>query len=163
MNLCKMTPEEKIAYLKSYETAMYRVAKGILIQEEDAQDAMQEAAIRAYQNMDKVKEKQYLKTWVLRITINEANRIYKKRKQHSLISWSGLDQVIHRNLEENWDLHHAISRLEKKYKEPLVLYYFADCSYEETAQALNLPVGTIKSRIYYGKDKLRERLGAEYE
>lgn len=157
-----MTPDEKIAYLQSYELAMYRIAKGILVQEADCQDALQEAMIRAYCQMGKVKEPSYLKTWVLRITINECNRLYKKRNQYGRLSLVQEKSVIHKDLEERWDLHCAISQLEKKYREPLVLFYFGECSYEEMTQILKLPLGTVKSRIYYAKEKLKERLGEAY-
>lgn len=159
----KMTPDEKIDHLRLYELAMYRIAKGILIQEEDCKDALQEAMIRAYCHMEKVKEITYLKTWVLRITINECNRLYKKRNQYGKTTLLEERRVVHKNLEEHWDLHKAIRQLEKKYGEPLVLYYFGDCSYEEIGQILKLPLGTVKSRIYYAKNKLKERLGEEYE
>lgn len=158
-----MTADEKIDRLRSYELAMYRIAKSILMQEEDCKDALQEAMIRAYCNMDKVKDISYLKTWVLRITINECNRLYKKRDQYGKIMLLEERGVVHKNLEEHWDLHKVISQLEKKYREPLVLYYFGDCSHEEIVQILKLPLGTVKSRLYYAKNKLKERLGEEYD
>lgn len=163
MDLRRLTSDERIEYLRSYESAMYRIAKGILVQEEDCQDALQEAMIRAYQHIEKVKDISYLKTWVLRITINECNRIYKKRKQYRLPYIVGTHEFVHKNLEESLDLHHAISQLEKKYKEPLALYYFGGCSYDEVALILKLPVGTVKSRMYYAKNKLKERLVESHE
>ena len=69
---------------------------------------------------------------------------------------------VHKDLEERWDLHYAISQLEKKYREPLVLFYFGDCSYEEMTRILKLPLGTVKSGIYYAKEKLKEGLGDVY-
>ena len=157
-----MTPDEKIAYLQSYELAMYRIAKGILVQEADCQDALQEAMIRAYCQMGKVKEPSYLKTWVLRITINECNRLYKKRNQYGRLSLVQEKSVIHKDLEERWDLHYAISQLEKKYREPLVLFYFGDCSYEEMTQILKLPLNHLWRRSFKSQNRRNYRRWEAY-
>lgn len=62
----------------------------------------------------------------------------KRRKQHNLIYLLVPNKIVHSNLEENLDLHHAISQLANKYKHPLALYYYA-------------------------KNQLKERLGVAYE
>ena len=56
------------------------------------------------------------------------------------------------------NLRKAISKLQEKYKIPIVLYYFKDLKYEDIAQILKIPVGTVKSRVYAGKNKLKEIL-----
>lgn len=158
-----LTSHEYIELLQSYEGAMYRIAKGILIEEEDCKDALQEIMIRAYKNREKVKDMTYFKTWVLRITINECNRIYKKRKAWTPLCWINNHSIKDKDIEEYIDLHSAVSELAKRHREPLILYYFGGCSYEEIANILELPVGTVKSRMYYAKNILKERLGGTYE
>ncbi|MGL5676444.1 MAG: RNA polymerase sigma factor [Cellulosilyticaceae bacterium] len=163
MQMNEWTDDECIELIKNYEQEMYRVARGILKHEEDCEDAVQETILRAYKGMSHVKEKQYFKTWLLRITINESTRIYKKRKFFACVQ-DVIELTQRRDIEGEMDLHKVIEMLPKKYKEPLVLYYFGDCTYEEVASVLQIPVGTVRSRLYYAKDRLKKQLeGGSYE
>ena len=57
----------------------------------------------------------------------------------------------------------AIDQLPEKYREPIVLRHAADLSYEEIAEALELPIGTVKTRIFRARDALRQSLGDLFE
>ena len=61
------------------KVAIYRVAKSILNKEEDIEDAVSEAILKAYKNIPKLKNEEFFKTWLIRIVINESNNLYKKR------------------------------------------------------------------------------------
>ncbi len=61
------------------KVAVYRVAKSILNKEEDVEDAVSEAILKAYKNIHTLKDEAFFKTWLIRIVINESNNIYKKR------------------------------------------------------------------------------------
>ena len=60
------------------KVAIYRVAKSILNKEEDIEDAVSEAILKAYKNIPKLKNEEFFKTWLIRIVINESNNLYKK-------------------------------------------------------------------------------------
>ena len=61
--------------------AMYRVSKSILSKEEDVEDAVSEAILKAYKNIKSLKDESLFKTWLIRIVINESNTLYKKRSK----------------------------------------------------------------------------------
>ena len=77
---------DKKAYeeiIKLIEKDLYNIADVKLGNSEDAKDAVQEALIKFYKNIDKIQNPQYVKTWAVRILINECNNIYKARKRKS--------------------------------------------------------------------------------
>ena len=67
------------------ERELYYIAKSRLKNDDDVYDAIQETTIIAYKNIEKLKENQYFKTWLIRILINETNLIYKRNKKRNLI------------------------------------------------------------------------------
>ncbi|MDZ5254545.1 sigma-70 family RNA polymerase sigma factor [Clostridium sp. LIBA-8841] len=68
--------------IKENLTSMYRVAKGILKIEEDVEDAIQTTILIAFNKINTLKDERYFKTWLIRILINECNKIYKKNKNN---------------------------------------------------------------------------------
>ena len=156
----RLTPEEKIARIKQYELDMYRVAKGILGDEEDCKDALQETILRAYQQIEKVKEQQYIKTWLIRITINECNRVYQKRQRNrQIIPFKITEESSSIEQEEIMDIQQGVEQLPEQYKTPVVLHYYSGCNYEEIAKVMDIPVGTVKSRMSKARQLLKEYLG----
>ena len=63
------------------KVAVYRVAKAILNKEEDIEDAVSESILKAYKNIQTLKDEAFFKTWLIRIVINESNNLYKKRSK----------------------------------------------------------------------------------
>ena len=63
------------------KVAIYRIAKSILTKEEDIEDAVSEAILKAYKNIKTLKNDDFFKTWLIRIVINESNNLYKKRQR----------------------------------------------------------------------------------
>ena len=76
-----MNKEEFIQEVRSAEETLYRVALSILRNEPDAADAVQEALLRAYENLHTLRKKQYFKTWLVRILMNECYKIQKRQKR----------------------------------------------------------------------------------
>lgn len=73
--------EAFISLMESNKISMYRVAKSILHNECDIEDAMQNTIILAYEKIYKLKKNDYFKTWLIRILINECNKVHKKNKK----------------------------------------------------------------------------------
>lgn len=99
----------------------YRVAKSILKEDADCQDAVQEAVSKAFAKIDTLREKKYAKTWFIRILLNECYAILRKRNReticHEEISKEEMTQ------HEYSDLYQKLMELEIEYRLPLVLYY----------------------------------------
>ena len=139
--------EAFIRLIRSCESSLYRVAKGILKEDLDCADAIQETILKSYHSISKLKNPAYFKTWLIRILINECNDMLKiKRKSLSL---TNIENVAEPEKPKNEfdELRAAILELNEKYRMVVTLFYFEDCSIKEIAQVLNIREGTVKSRL----------------
>ena len=157
--------------MEAHEGRMYAVALRMCGNREDAQDCLQEAMLRIYRSIGSFKGQSSFSTWAYRITMNtcldELRR--KKNKQNTSldslleVGWTPSDD---RNLPEKHamqselrsSLHAAIQELPEDMRSVIVLRDIHGMAYDEIAQALDVNVGTIKSRISRGREKLREKL-----
>lgn len=136
--------------------------------EEDAEDLTQDTIIKAISNKEKFRDKQNIRAWVFTIMknlfINSYRRngnyrkiILKASESDNMVSWDkckieDTDSCVH--IGELWD---AVERLDNKYRFPFV-YHIKGYKYREISELMNLPIGTIKSRIYYARKSLTEDL-----
>lgn len=145
--------------LQLYKTALVRLRN-----EHDALDAVQEALYKAFSNIKKLRENQFFKTWLIRILINECYNIeqYKQKVIPLDNSQINADQHNENNTIESMDIQNLTSKLETIYREVIDLRYNHDLKFEDIAQVLDIPVGTVKSRLNRAHILLRERLGTNY-
>ena len=147
------------ALFRQYERLVYRTAYLITGSKEAAEDALQEVFVsvwRSRHTYDSNKGK--LTTWLHRITVNQCSR-EKARKAPAVVSLEekGIDlpETKHQSQPEDvlinkmeYDrLLKAMDALDTKHRSVLVLRYFNDLSYQEIAESLGIPLGTVKSRI----------------
>ena len=147
-----------IAEIEACSEMMYRVAWSILRNEEDCKDALQEAALKAWEKRGKLREDKLFRTWITRILINVCYDIQRKRRR--IVP---LDDIPEQGYNSAPDptLAMALEALPDKLRLPLVLCYSEGMSYEEAAKVLRIPLSTLKGRIHRGKDMLRKELDAE--
>ncbi|MGL5351901.1 MAG: RNA polymerase sigma factor [Clostridium sp.] len=136
-------------------TALYRVAKGILNTEHDVEDAIQNTIVKAFDKIKYLREDKYFKTWLIRILINECNKIYNYNKREVV---EVAEETYTVDKAENMDLYDAISKLTEDLRVTTILYYFDDMSYSEISKALDVAEGTVKSRLFRSREKLHEIL-----
>ncbi len=135
---------------------MYRIAWTLLHNDEDCRDAMQEAALRAWEKRRTLRHEEYFATWLTRILINEAYRILRRRKDHL-----PLEEAIAASVKvQDVELSIALAKLPEKLRLPLVMHALEGMSYEEIGRALHLPHSTIAGRIHRAKLQLRKELEA---
>ena len=134
---------------------LFRIAYTILHDEQDCADALQEALLRAWTNLPRLREEQYFDTWLVRILINESKRIYSSRRTGVLPAMTAAPGI------EDLGLHDALAALDEKYRLPLTLHYMEGYSLEEIAFLLHIPMGTVKSRMHVGRTKLKGHLEEE--
>ena len=134
-----MNKEELGALIIDGTDDFYRVAKSILKEDADCQDAVQEAVSKAFAKIDTLREKKYAKTWFIRILLNECYAILRKRNRETIC-------------------HEEISKeeLEIEYRLPLVLYYLNQYTVKEISQILNLGESAVKMRLSRGRKKMRQ-------
>jgi RNA polymerase sigma-70 factor (ECF subfamily) len=138
---------------------MFRIAMSILNNKDDADDAVCEAVVKAYENIQKLKDCKYFKTWIIRIVINQANAVYKKRSKIVYL-YDVADEPQHEDdydLGEN-ELSAAIAGLGVEYRTVITLHYFQDMRIKEIANVLQIPQGTVKWRLSKAREKLKRIL-----
>lgn len=140
---------------------LYRVARARLDIEDDICDAIQETMIKAYENLKKLKNDQYFKTWIIRILINECNNIYRRKNRQLNIFQKSTNnyQTIEDEAIDRSDTKLIIEEMlgKLKYEERLLitLYYNSQLSIKEISKLLNCNTNTVKSRLSRTKNKLK--------
>jgi RNA polymerase sigma-70 factor, ECF subfamily len=162
--------------VRRYEGKIFRLAQHITQNREDAEDVLQESFLKAYEHLDQFKGDSKFYTWIVRIAVNQALMKLRRRKTSKAVSLdeqidTGEDTVV-REIAA-WDedpeqrftreelggiLDEAIQSLEPPYRSVFVLRDIEEMSTEETAEALNLSVPAVKSRLLRARLQLREKL-----
>lgn len=162
--------------IEPLEGRIYAVALRMCGNREDAQDCMQESMIRIYRALSSFKGQSSFSTWIYRITMNTCLDELRRRKARRSTSldtlldsgWSPTDETDtpERHAiqsEQRRTLERAIAELPEDMRAAVVLRDIQGLAYDEIASALNVNVGTVKSRISRGRERLREKLSAHPE
>ncbi|RDY27345.1 sigma-70 family RNA polymerase sigma factor [Romboutsia weinsteinii] len=155
-----MTKEEFVNLIEINKLSMYKFAKSILKNDVETEDAMSEAILKAYKNKGKIKDANSFKSWIMRILANECYDLIKKSRKFDLIEDTEDLNLVHIDNSES-GLKEVVEKLNKEYSSVIVLYYYEDMSIKEISNILQLPEGTIKSRLSRAKSKLRVLLNEE--
>lgn len=152
-----MTKNAFIREVRDAETMLYHVAKSILKNDADCCDAVQETLLKAYEKLSTLKKEKFFRTWITRILINECNGIIRKRK--NIIPYEEYMENAQMFEENRYDhLYMAIMELPEKLRILITLYYMEGFSLKEISEILNIPEGTIKSRLSKARELLKEQL-----
>lgn len=149
------------ALIEIYQGRLFKTSCAILGNRQDAYDALQECILKAYLAIDSLKYDYYFKYWINRILINSCNDILRRRKKIVYMDEADLEGVSDDYDVSNLDMKIAMKKIESKYRDILALRYYQDLSYEDIAEILNCPVGTVKSRINYALKKLRAAMNKD--
>jgi RNA polymerase sigma-70 factor (ECF subfamily) len=146
----------------------YRVARGVLRNTADAEDVAQEALLRAYRRFDRLRDRTRFRGWLVRIAFRIALdrlRSSKRREQRDTL-WSepahqarvATAEDLAASAEFQEHLDRALAELPEKFRIVLLLAAMQGHTIEEVAALLGIPVGTVKSRLFFGKKQLAEKL-----
>ena len=147
--------------VKRYERVLFSVAYRMTGDYEDARDATQNAFVRAFVKLHQFDPAQRFFSWIYRIVVNECLNQRRRPATESL----RLVPPVTRDPGEGLDrerrrvaLQQAIEALGPEQRDVIVLRHYGDCSYDEIAAALGLPVVTVKSRLYVARQRLADML-----
>ena len=156
---------------RRYRAVTYRVAYRLLGREADALDAVQNAFIKAFTHLDRFRGTSSFKTWLLRIASNASLDLGRRRKREgwnepgvrSVSQGDETDDQPAPDAElERADLRRtieaALARLPEAQRTTFVLHVDGELSYREVAEALGISMGTVMSRLYYARQKLKTLL-----
>lgn len=145
--------------VNQYKKILYAVAYAILKNEADTEDAVCSAIQKAYEHLDQLKSPQKLKPWIITITKNEALQI--KRKRLELPGDEQVAAMLKPVVDEHYELWDVVQKLPEEYRPVIVLFYYDDLSIRDIAKILDIPIGTVKSRLNRGRDLLKMMLGKQ--
>ncbi|HHD2753489.1 TPA: RNA polymerase sigma factor [Clostridium perfringens] len=137
--------------------SIYRVARGILNNKEDIEDALQNTIIKSYEKIGTLKKDEFFKTWIIRILINECNLILRRNKKTIFLDKLE-NQEVYSDDYENIELTSVINSLNEELRVTTVLYYFEDMSTKEISEMLNVAEGTVRSRLARAREKLKSSM-----
>ena len=162
--------------VKRYDRNIFRIAQHITHNEEDAQDVVQEAFLKAYTNLEQFQGNSKFYTWLVRIAVNEALMKLRRRRADKTVSidedvetedgsmprevadWSPNPEQLFGQSELGDILKKTIQGLSPGFRTVFVLRDVEGLSTEETAEMLGLSVPAVKSRLLRARLQLRERL-----
>lgn len=159
--------------VNTYQNAVYNLCYRMLGERTEAEDATQEAFLRAYLNIDRYDPARSFKTWVLSIASNHCIDRLRKRR----LTWLSLDEPLPPNIhlssdepepeqaavynERSQAIQTLLSTLSSEYRAAVVLRYWYDYSYAEIADILDTTESAIKSRLFRARQSLADRLEAQ--
>ena len=162
--------------VQHYDRRVFRMAKQITQNDDDAEDVLQESFLKAYTHLDDFQGNSKFYTWVVRIAVNEALMKLRKRRSDRTVPLddpidTGEDEVVReiavwdQNPEDTYSreelgtiLDEAVQSLKPAYRTVFILRDIEEMSIEETAEALNLSISAVKSRLLRARLQLREKL-----
>jgi len=164
-----------------YQRKIYRLAKNITRNDEDAEDVLQEAFLKAYEHLDSFEGHSKFYTWIVRIAVNEALMKLRKRRGDREVSldepvglgeeevkreiavWEDNPEQRYSREEMQQILNEAVDSLKEDFRTVFVLRDIEEMSTEETAEALKISIPAVKSRLLRARLALREKLTRKFK
>jgi len=175
--VCQGDKEAFYTLVRPYEKAVYTAAISILNNPADAEEAAQEAVLKAFSNLARFRGEAKFSTWLIQITINEARVRLRKDRRHlyesvddprsdeegdyfprDFADWREVPSEALQREELRQALNRAIAALAPKYREVLVLRDVQHLSTQETAEALGISAGNVKVRLLRARLLVRDAL-----
>ena len=156
--------EELVA---NWEQRLFYYIHRLIEDEQDAWAILQEVWIKVIQNIKKVHEPRKLPVWLYSITRKTVISHLRKKYSRQILyqekeSASNVEDYNSQYAFDNAEqVHYGLSRISLQHRDILTLFFLQDVSVEEIAEILNIPTGTVKSRIYYAKKALKKVLEKE--
>lgn len=158
-----------------YKEAVYSIIYRMVHNQQEAEDLMQETFIKAYNSITSFNEEYAFSTWLFKIATNNCIDFFRKRKLRTYsmdqsirykddeiqVEYADDKPTIEKEIissEKSKIIKIAIEQLPEKYRQAIVLRHQEERSYEEIAEIMNLPLGTVKARIFRAREMLYKSL-----
>lgn len=145
-----------IENVEKYKINLYRLAKSIVKNDTDTEDAVSETILKAYSNLNQLRSFNKFKPWIMQILVNECYRLCNLRNK--TIYSDDMEEYIKSTYEENEDnggMWNLVNTLEEDFRIVSVLFYYEDLSLKDISKILDIPIGTVKSRLSRARQKLK--------
>ena len=149
--------------IDAHYQALYRFAFRLAGSAADAEDLTQETFGKALTRLSQLRDPERARGWLFRILRNAYLHRVRDQKRHRVIPLEAVGDLPERSADEMPEidpdrLQHALNELDEAFRTPIILYYFEDFSYRDIADQMELPIGTVMSRLARGKAYLRALL-----
>lgn len=153
----RITQEELSALIMDNKDGMYRLAFSILRNDADAQDAVSEAIVLAFEKSHQLRKTSSAKSWLMQILVNSSKKIALQSNKYVLLE----NEIQYEQAEEfkDDDMWETVMELDEEFREVVVLYYYEQFSVREIGKMLRVPEGTVKSRLARAREKLLRIIG----
>lgn len=162
--------------IEQYQALVVHIVIKMGISPVERDDIYQDVFLKVYQNLDSFNKKSKLSTWIARIAINTSINYLKQKKADSLDAVKDDSEPLSESIASNdltpdfqtensqtsaiiWG---EVEKMPVKYKTVILMYHLAEMSYEEIADAVRLPQGTVKSYLFRGRKYLKDKLETVY-
>jgi RNA polymerase sigma-70 factor (ECF subfamily) len=136
------------------QISMYRLAMSILKNTSDAEDAVSETILTAYEHLYSLKKPDSFKAWIMTILSNVSKDMLKKKKKVDLYNEPDmLETTVKEDSTEIWEF---VLTLSEEYSQVIILYYYEGFTSKEIAKILHIPEGTVKSRLSRARNRLQQ-------
>lgn len=153
--------------IDAHYQGLYRYAYRLTGSSADAEDLTQETFGKALARLGQLREKDRAKGWLYRILRNAYLHRVRDDRRAKVIPLDGVVDVAKPEADPlSWEiepgrLQDVMSELDEAFRTPLILFYFEEFSYKEIAEQLDLPIGTVMSRLARAKAYMKDRLSGE--
>jgi RNA polymerase sigma-70 factor (ECF subfamily) len=166
--------------IKKYKQNIYNLSYKLTYSKTNADDLFQDTWLKIISKINTFNPNYNFKNWAYTICLNQYRDKYNKKKlknineknftsseiknhyiNNATSNYKIEDQIIEN--EKKLEIENYINKLNDKYRIVIILYYFDDLKYKTISEVLNLPIGTIKSRINKAKKELKKMIGDNYE
>jgi len=156
--------------VRRYQDRLFNTMVHVVGHREDARDAVQEAFVQAFIKLETFRRDSAFYTWLYRIALNRAVSRRRRRRPETSVEWArevhghepadpqpGPDETAQRRARCR-QVRRAIDQLDTEHRTVIVLREIEGCTYEQIAEILDVPVGTVRSRLHRARVQLKEHL-----
>lgn len=162
--------------IEQYQRLVSHIVFRMIPKQADREDICQDVFIQVYQNLGKFKFESKLSTWIARIAYNRCINYLEKKKTPLFDDLSPAEESIEKQYDDNFTpdtftehqdrssrLQAEINKLPVQFRTILTLYHLDEMKYQEIAEIMDLPDGTVKSYLFRARKLLKQRLTAKYK
>lgn len=155
--------EALLQWIDVNKEKLYRISLAYLKNNTDVEDVFHNTIIKVIENIYKLQNEQVFEGWFISILLNECRKILRDRRKVQPNDYIELgdNACCIEEQAENLDLIDGLKNIDEEYKELIILKYYSGYSQKEIAEILNMPLGTVKSKIFRGLKMLRDILRRE--
>ena len=155
----KGNDEAFLKLFQKYEEDIYRMAYVYVKNKDDALDVVQEVAYQSFKKINTLKNPEYFKTWLMKITMNCATNVVRRNKKvvHIKPGYEDFVGIESEDTPLSLSLQGFIDALEEDEKSIVLLRFYHNHTFKEISEVLEIPLGTAKSVLYRALDKLRKQ------